>query len=196
MKRRARQVRDRRLQGIKAVVQRQQRMTAERHDRRCLGLGQHRRARLRTLRPSRSLLAMASAMFRDIWDSRIATHDEHRKAQKIQLKSVEGSIRKAADLLIATDSAATMRAIEAKIEKLEAQRALIAENLADTTPNTKNFDMSFRTAMNFLASPWKIFETDEAIDRQTVLELVFAAPIPYDRDTGFRTAKTILPSRC
>ena len=46
VQRRARQVRDGRLQGIKTVVRRQQRMTPECDDRRFFGLGQNRRARL------------------------------------------------------------------------------------------------------------------------------------------------------
>ncbi|MGJ8629406.1 MAG: recombinase family protein, partial [Sulfitobacter sp.] len=145
------------------------------------------------LRPSRSMIAMATAMFRDIWDSRIATLHQHHAAQKTELKRVEADIRKAADLLIATDSAATMRAIEAKIEKLEAQKALIAEDLQNSKPKTTDFDGSFRTAMNFLANPWKLWETGKAKSRQTVLKLVFDAPITYARDRGFRTTKTTLP---
>lgn len=150
-------------------------------------------ALISALRPSRSMIMMATAMLRDIWDSRIATLHHHHAAQKNELKRVEADIRKAADLLIATDSAATMRAIAAKIEKLEAQKALIAEDLLKLKPKTSDFDESFRTAMNFLSNPWKLWETGKALDRQTVLKLVFAAPIPYARDTGFRTAKTTLP---
>jgi hypothetical protein len=47
MQRRARQVRDRRLQCAEAVVQRQKRMAPERDDRNFFGFGQNRRARFR-----------------------------------------------------------------------------------------------------------------------------------------------------
>ena len=47
MQRRPRQVRDRWLQGIEAVVQRQQRVASEGDDHRLLGLGQHRGPRFR-----------------------------------------------------------------------------------------------------------------------------------------------------
>ncbi|MGJ8530318.1 recombinase family protein, partial [Maritalea sp.] len=150
-------------------------------------------ALLHALRPNRSLIAMASAMFRDIWDDRIATLTQHHAAQKTELKRIEADIRKAADLLIATGSAATMRAIEAKIDKLEAQKALISEDLQKSKPKTADFDGSFRAAMNFLSNPWKLWETERPLDRQTVLKLIFDAPIPYARDKGFRTAKTTLP---
>ncbi len=46
VQRRPRQVRDRRLQGVEAIVQRQQGMASKGNDRRFPGLGQNRRARL------------------------------------------------------------------------------------------------------------------------------------------------------
>jgi len=87
---------------------------------------------LQSLRPPRSLFAVASAMFKDIWDARIGDFEIRRKEQKASLRKIDMDIRKAADLLIDTQSAATARALEAKIEKLEAQAALISENLAKT----------------------------------------------------------------
>ncbi len=148
---------------------------------------------LKSLRPSRSLIAVASAMFNDIWEARIGTLEDHRAAQKSALTRIQGDIRKTADRLIETDSSATARALEAKIDKLEAERALIAEDLAKKAPKPRDFDGSFRTALGFLANPWKLWETGGADDRQTVLKLTFATPIPYQRGRGFRTAKTTLP---
>lgn len=148
---------------------------------------------LQSLRPPRSLFAVASAMFKDLWDARIGDFEIRRKEQQTSLRKIETDIRKAADLLIDTESAATARALEAKIEKLETQSALISENLAKTKPKQKDFDTSFRTALDFLANPWKLWQTGRDDDRQTVLKLVFEAPIPYHREKGFRTAKTTLP---
>ncbi len=121
---------------------------------------------LQSLRPPRSLFAVASAMFKDIWEARISDFEIRRKEQKAAL---------------------------CKIEKLEAQAALISENLAKTKPKQKDFDASFRTALDFLANPWKLWQTGRDDDRQTVLKLVFEAPIPFARERGFRTAKTTLP---
>jgi hypothetical protein len=148
---------------------------------------------LQSLRPPHSLFAVASAMFKDLWDARIGDFEIRRKEQKASLRKIDTNIRKAADLLIDTESAATARALEAKIEKLEAQSALISENLAKTKPKQKDFDTSFGTALDFLANPWKLWQTGRDDDRQTVLKLVFEAPIPYHREKGFRTAKTTLP---
>ena len=148
---------------------------------------------LKSLAPPKSLFPIANAMIKDIWDVRIASLTDRRKAQKVELTRIETIIRKAADRLIETESSAAAQALEAKIDKLEAQKALISEQLAKTKPKPRDFDTTFRTAMDFLANPWKHWEKGGEHDRQTVLKLVFAAPTPYVRNQGFRTAKTTLP---
>ncbi len=150
-------------------------------------------ALLKSLSPSRGLVAVASAMFKDIWDARIASWQTQRKAQKRELVRIEGQISKIADRLIETTSSATERALEAKIDKLEAQRVKLAEDIAIAKPKPEDFKKKFRTALTFLANPWKLWETGRSDDRQTVLKLVFESPIPYARNRGFRTAKTTIP---
>lgn len=71
------------------------------------------------------------------------------------MRKIESDFRKAADLLIDTESAATARALEAKIEKLETQSALISENLAKTKSKSKqkDFDTSFSNRSEFFGKP-------------------------------------------
>ncbi len=148
---------------------------------------------LQSLTPSRGLIAVASEMFKDIWDGRITQWQTQRKAQKTELVRIESQISKTADRLIDTTSTATERALEAKIDKLEAQRVKTAEDLAFSKPKPEDFQRKFRTALTFLTNPWKLWETGKSSDRQTVLKLVFDSPIPYARNRGFRTAKTTIP---
>ena len=65
---------------------------------------------LRQMRPSRSLMAVAGAMFRDIWDQRTAGFAARRAEQRKALPALEREISKAAERLISTDSAAAARA--------------------------------------------------------------------------------------
>lgn len=90
--------------------------------------------------PPRSLFAVASAMFRDLCYSRIGDFEIRRKERQTSLRKIYTVIRKAADLLIGTESKASARALEAKIEKLEAHSALILENLAKTTLTVNTLD--------------------------------------------------------
>tara|TARA_B100002003_G_scaffold236179_1_gene251885 strand:- start:153 stop:1913 length:1761 start_codon:yes stop_codon:yes gene_type:complete len=148
---------------------------------------------LRQLRPSDSLMTIAAAMFRDIWEHRAQAANDRRVEQKQALPIIERDIARTVDRLVATESEAAVRALEIKLEKLEAKKARVAEALAGKPSGPKSFDAGFRTAMTFLAIPWKLWESNRPEDRQTVLKLVFADPLPYARNRGFRTAKTTLP---
>jgi hypothetical protein len=47
--------------------------------------------------------------------------------------------------------------------------------------------------LQFLSSPWKLWETGRLEDRRAVLKLVFSDHLHYDMKDGFRTAETTLP---
>jgi len=100
-------------------------------------------ALLTALTPNKALIAIACAMFKDIWDQRSTQWQAQRKAQKAELTRIEIAISKAADRLIDLTSAAAERALEANIYKLEAQRVALAENLAQTKPSPPDLPERF-----------------------------------------------------
>jgi site-specific DNA recombinase len=57
----------------------------------------------------------------------------------------------------------------------------------------RSFDEMFELAMNFLSSPYKIWEKANCTLKRVVLRLVFASPVEYDRKEGVRTLNTTLP---
>lgn len=148
---------------------------------------------LRQLRPSDSLMAIPAAMFRYIWEHRAQAANDRRAEQKLALPVIERDIARTVDRLVATESEAAVRALEIKLEKLEAKEARMAEALAGKPSGPKSFDAGFRTAMAYLSNPWKRWESQRPEGRRAVLKLVFAAPLPYARNRGFRTAKTTCP---
>ncbi|WP_323042959.1 hypothetical protein [Gemmobacter sp.] len=50
-----------------------------------------------------------------------------------------------------------------------------------------------RTALDFLANPWKLWKSERLEDKQTVLKLAFADRLRYTRKSGFRTADLSMP---
>ena len=148
---------------------------------------------IKQMRPTAGLMATVSAMFRDIWDYRIQGYEEKRGKQKRALTSINVTISKLTDRLIETTSSSAIQAYEVKLEKLEAEKILISENLAQKQDLGQDFDKSFRTALNFLINPWNLWSSPNPDNRKTLLKLVFAAPLPYARNRGFRTAKTTSP---
>lgn len=56
-----------------------------------------------------------------------------------------------------------------------------------------SFDKTLRTALDFLANPWKLWKSERLEDKQTVLKLAFADRLRYTRENGFRTADLSMP---
>ncbi len=150
-------------------------------------------ALLKQMRPAAGIMSTFAAMIRDIWDNRIQRIKEKCDEQKRAVNGINATIGKLTDRLIETTSPSAIRAYETKLEKLEAEKALISENLAKKPDLNRDFDKSFRTALSFLASPWNLWDSPNPMQRKTLLKLVFAAPLPYVRNQGFRTAKTTRP---
>ena len=148
---------------------------------------------IKQLRPSAGLMSTVAAMFRDIWDHRLQGYEQKRVEQKRALTGINTTISKLTDRLIETTSPSAIQAYEGKLEKLEAEKALINENIAQKQDAGQDFDKSFRTAMKFLLNPWNLWTSPNPDTRKTLLKLVFAAPLPYARNQGFQTAQTTSP---
>lgn len=84
-------------------------------------------------------------------------------------------------------------AYENRIRKLEAQRIVLQEKIAHCGRPLKSFDDSFRTALDFLGNPMKLWISPRLEDKRTVLKLAFAERLAYTRNEGFRTAVPALP---
>ena len=55
------------------------------------------------------------------------------------------------------------------------------------------FREAYRTAFEFLANPWNLWQSDRFEDKRSVLKLVFADRLTYVRNQGYRTEKSTLP---
>jgi len=84
-------------------------------------------------------------------------------------------------------------AYEKRIAKLEREKLLALEKMSQAGKPLHTFDVSFEHAMRFLASPWKIWENDDLVMKQTVLRLAFSEPLPYCRNDGLRTPNLAFP---
>ena len=150
-------------------------------------------ALLKKLKPTEGLFKLARAMFEDLWNHR-------REFQKNQSQSLEGEIAKTdrkieqlLDRIVEAESSTVISAYENRIQKLERDKALMKEKVAACGKPVRGFDETFRTAMEFLASPWKLWASEALEDKRAVLKLTFADRLAYVRNEGFRTPETTLP---
>ena len=150
-------------------------------------------ALLRRMQPAANLFALAFEMFRDLWDQRLAQVGEERRSLERQISQLERKSTQLLDRLIDTDSATLIKAYESRLEEMNAQKRFLGDQLAKIGVLQPGFKEIYRTAFDFLANPWKLWASERLEDKRAVLKLVFADRLHYDRETGYRTAKTTLP---
>ena len=91
--------------------------------------------------------------------------------------------------LIETENSTAIQKYENEITRLEEQRILVGAKIDKYGRPLQPFEDSFRTTMTFLGTPCYLWSSDRLEDKRTVLRLVFANKLPYQRNEGFRTTK-------
>ena len=147
-------------------------------------------ALLQGLRPMPALFEAGRAMLADLWQVRLEGAESRRKASRAELAAVERKLITVTDRLLEAESPAVIRTYERQLEKLEDERAGLRELSAKPGQQIGRFEDVYRTAIEFIANPWKIWSS-EALDRKRmVLKLVFPDGLQYCPETGYRTAET------
>ena len=84
-------------------------------------------------------------------------------------------------------------AYEKRISQLQLDKQVMQEKIAKCGRPIRDFDDSFRTAMDFLANPHELWASERMEGRHAVMKLTFADRLAYVRGEGFRTPETTLP---
>ncbi len=150
---------------------------------------------LQNLRPSENLFAMAKEMFRELWERKQAKHKKEGASIKNDLRKIERQVEQFLDRIVETDNGTVIAAYEKRIRDLEEQKLILSEKITQSGKRLPDFDKSVRTALKFLANPHKLWASERLEDKVTALRLVFSGKLPYDRNTGFRTAPIAEPYR-
>ena len=148
---------------------------------------------LRALVPSNELVELAAEIFRDLWEQREAASKQHSKGMRNELSKIDKKIEQLVDLIVDAESKALIKRYESTILTLERDKLLLNEKIAKCGRPLKTYDETFRTTVDFLASPWKLWNSDQLEDKRAVLKLAFAKRIEFHRENGFRTPKTAYP---
>ncbi len=112
---------------------------------------------------------------------------------KRQLTDVKQTLKKTVDRLLDTSNDAVVRACEDKISDLGKAKVLIEDQISNGTASRGQFDQHLEPALQFLASPWKLWGTRQIEMRRLVLKLSFAERIVYCRNEGARTPELSFP---
>lgn len=148
---------------------------------------------VRTLQPTEALFNVARRMFATWWNHRLGQAQAQAKALRGQLAMVEKQVAALLDRIVDASMPSVIAAYEDRIRRLEDEKLLIREKMANEARPKRSFDDSVRTALGFLSNPWKLWSSERLEDKQAVLKLAFATRLEYRRGEGFRTAELSLP---
>lgn len=148
---------------------------------------------LRSLQPTQERFEMIRQGLRQLWNGQEGQARERQKTLTIEIREIGQEIRKLVDRVIETESPTLIAAYEKRIGEAEARKAELIEKLANCGKPRGSFDDLFRTAMAFLSSPWKLWDSEEFSHKRMVLQLGFRGNLEYVRESGFRTPLTSSP---
>ncbi|PUB90898.1 MAG: recombinase [gamma proteobacterium symbiont of Ctena orbiculata] len=150
-------------------------------------------ALLQKLSPTKGLFKLARTMFEELWEHRSNMQEARSKSLETELIKADRKIEQFLDRIVNADSTTVINAYEKRIQELEDSKIVIREKIAFCSKPVRSFDETVRTAMQFLANPYKLWASGRLEDQRTVLKLTFADRLAYVRNEGLRTAKTTLP---
>ncbi len=148
---------------------------------------------LQSVQPVEGFVALLRKMFKDIWEHRLTTQKARQAKIKKDVQKLSGQIEQLMDRILESDSSSVIIAYEKRIATLECKKLILEEKAATMSKPLRGYDESVRTALAFLANPWKLWKSEYLEDKRAVLKLVFAGRLAYARNEGFRTAETTLP---
>jgi site-specific DNA recombinase len=148
---------------------------------------------LKELQPSATLYHAVLDMMKDLWKNRIASFKQSLGTVRREIVKIERKAAQVMDRLLQADSPVLIKAYEKEIQKLEETKLSYQEKLTKKDKAKPDFEETFRTALNFLANPWKLWASDRLEHQRMVLKMVFATNLSYVKNEGFRTAETTLP---
>jgi site-specific DNA recombinase len=150
-------------------------------------------ALLQTLRPTKGLFDLASEIFKDVWNARVKQAKSHIQHFEGELKKLEQKADVFLERVIQADTAFMIKTYEEKLQNIEAEKVLVREKIASHGRPQRSFEESFRTALEFLQNPYKLWVSGLFSDKQAVLKLAFAGNLSYVRNEGFRTTNIAKP---
>ena len=112
---------------------------------------------------------------------------------KQEIRLLERKTENLMERIVEADSASLITAYENQIRKLERKKICLSEKLAKYGQPAEGLKETYRTAMEFIANPLKLWASERLGDRRLLLRLAFGGRLPYLRNGGYRTAETTLP---
>ena len=148
---------------------------------------------IKSLKPSPKLFYLALDMFEKLWQERQVESKGQAKAITQQITMIDRKVGQFLDRVIEVDSPILLDTYESKIRDLQEEKVCLSEKVQLCGRPLASFEDTFRTAIEFLGNPQKLWDSNNIEHRRMLLRMAFADKITYDRNQGFRTAAMSQP---
>ena len=116
-------------------------------------------------------------------------------AAKAEIDKLSRKASMLVDKIVETDDPSMVSVYEQHLKAISTEKVLLVEKSKKQLPSKRHFEEMYRTALDFLASPWKLWESDRLEHKRMVMKLVFPERVKYCQNEGYRTAGIALPFR-
>ena len=148
---------------------------------------------IKSLKPSPKLFYLALDMFEKLWQERQVESKGQAKAITQQITMIDRKVGQFLDRVIEVDSPILLDTYESKIRDLQEEKVYLSEKVQLCGRPLASFEDTFRTAIEFLGNPQKLWDSNNIEQRRMLLRMAFSDKITYDRNQGFRTAAMSQP---
>ena len=129
---------------------------------------------IRSLQPTKDLIALAKTMFKNAWNQRAEQAQARVGMLKQETRAIGKQIDELLERVLQASNATVICAYEGKIETLERRRSVMIEKLEQNTVPDGRFDEFIEHALAFLANPWNLWSCGHYHMQQLVLRLAFS----------------------
>jgi len=129
-------------------------------------------------------------MLKHAWDGYQQAFTAQRKLIEKDIKRRQSDIDALLERYMQTDNVTIQKALEVKISQQEQNKLTLKEKHRKTTKPKADFETQARTLLDFLLSPYNIWDKSDQATKRTLLKLIFGGHLVYGKKTGARTLDT------
>jgi len=144
---------------------------------------------LKSLEPDETMIDLIKTMVKSAWDQRLAQFDGAATSAKRQIRQIEKQTESLLGRIVETTNESVIAAYEGKIADLEHSRLRLQQQAVNYTTPTGTFEEKLEPALQFLANPWKLWETGQIALQRAVLRLAFKERLAYHQIGGARRSE-------
>ena len=148
---------------------------------------------LKNLQPAPSLVKVATAMLKELWQRQQSDADARLEVYRQQAEQAEAQISKLVDRLIEASNPRVIAAMEQRIEEHERAKVLASEKLAQGARPVIGMEKIIKLSLKYLSAPYSIWESGRPELQRLVLKLTFASHLRYRKGEGIKLPELTLP---